>query len=198
MGTHPIFESDFDCLTEMNDTIRIIAATDFAAMKHRDQRRKDAEETPYINHPIGVAQILTEEGGITDADVIIGALLHDTVEDTDTTLDEIEEKFGSRVRHIVDQVTDDKNLPKMERKRLQVENAPKKTKEAKLVKLADKLYNLRDLNRCTPKDWDEERAQNYFIWAKQVVSGLRNLRYFVAYLLNHADIDFVTNEIGVR
>merc|ERR1712131_493964 len=109
MGTHPIFESDFDCLTDMD---RLVAATDFAARKHKDQRRKDSEQTPYINHPIGVAQILSKEGSVTDVDVLIGALLHDTVEDT-------EEQFGSRVRSIVAEVTDDKNLEKIERKRLQ-------------------------------------------------------------------------------
>ena len=98
-----------------------MAATDFAARKHKDQRRKDAEQTPYINHPIGVAQILSKEGSVTDVDVLIGALLHDTVEDTECTFEEIEELFGSRVRNIVAEVTDDKNLEKMERKRLQVE-----------------------------------------------------------------------------
>merc|ERR1712168_917442 len=170
MGTHPIFESDFDCLTEMD---RLVAATDFAARKHKDQRRKDTDQTPYINHPIGVAQILSKEGGVTDVDVLIGALLHDTVEDCDCTFDEIENEFGSRVKGIVAEVTDDKNLEKMERKRLQIENAPKKSKEAKQVKLADKLYNLRDLNRCTPSGWDEERVTNYFIWAQKVVDGLR-------------------------
>jgi len=158
----------------MSDTSRIIKAADFAAIRHRDDRRKDEAKTPYINHPIGVAKILTEEGGVDDADVIIGALLHDTVEDTDTTLEEIGNMFGENVRHIVDQVTDDKNLEKAERKRLQVVNAPGKTKQAKLVKLADKLYNLRDLNRCTPSGWDEERVVNYFKWAKEVVAGLRN------------------------
>ena len=100
---------------------RLVAATDFAARKHKDQRRKDSEQTPYINHPIGVAQILSKEGSVTDVDVLIGALLHDTVEDTECSFEEIEEQFGSRVRSIVAEVTDDKNLEKMERKRLQVE-----------------------------------------------------------------------------
>ncbi|CAG5089121.1 Oidioi.mRNA.OKI2018_I69.PAR.g12096.t1.cds [Oikopleura dioica] len=136
-------------------------------------RRKDSDKTPYINHPIGVAEILTEEGGVTDVDILCAALLHDTVEDTDTTFEEIEELFGKIVRDYVDEVTDDKNLEKMERKRLQIVNAPKKTPGAKQVKLADKLYNLRDLNRCTPESWDEERVVNYFKWAKQVVDGLR-------------------------
>lgn len=157
----------------MDVLAKLVKATDFSAKKHRNGRRKDADKTPYINHPIGVAEILTEEGGINDVDILCAALLHDTVEDTDTSFEEIEELFGKVVRDYVDEVTDDKTLEKMERKRLQVVNAPKKTPGAKQVKLADKLYNLRDLNRCTPDGWDEERVVNYFKWAKQVVDGLR-------------------------
>lgn len=129
----------------------VMKAADFAARKHRDQRRKDPQKTPYINHPIGVANILINEGDIDDPVVLQAALLHDTVEDTDTTLDEIEEHFGTKVRGIVDEVSDDKDLSKQERKRLQVVHAPHKSREAKLVKLADKLYNLRDLHRVVPE-----------------------------------------------
>ena len=99
--------------------------------------------------------------------------MHDTVEDTETTIGEIEENFGDHVRSIVAEVTDDKSLPKAERKRLQVVNAPKKSREAKLVKLADKLYNLRDLDRVTPVGWSEARVTQYYEWAGQVVSGLK-------------------------
>jgi len=157
----------------MNVLAKLVKAADFAAKKHRNDRRKDADKTPYINHPIGVAEILTEEGDVNDVDILCAALLHDTVEDTDTSFEEIEELFGKVVRDYVDEVTDDKTLEKMERKRLQIVNAPKKTPGAKQVKLADKLYNLRDLNRCTPEGWDEVRVENYFKWAKQVVDGLR-------------------------
>lgn len=123
--------------------------------------------------PSGVARILTHEAGITDIVVLQAALLHDTVEDTDTTLDEVELHFGDQVRRLVEEVTDDKTLPKLERKRLQVEHAPQSSPGAKLVKLADKLYNLRDLNRCTPEGWTEHRVQEYFEWAAQVVKGLQ-------------------------
>lgn len=156
-----------------SDLSVIIRAADFAAVKHRNQKRKDPEETPYINHPIGVANILVTEGKISDPDVIQAALLHDTVEDTDTTLDEIEKHFGVVVRGIVAEVTDDKSLPKMTRKQLQIEHASKSSYEAKLVKLADKLYNLRDLLQCTPKGWSEERVQEYFLWASKVVKELQ-------------------------
>ncbi|XP_027522534.1 guanosine-3',5'-bis(diphosphate) 3'-pyrophosphohydrolase MESH1 [Corapipo altera] len=156
-----------------SDVARLLEAVDFAARKHKEQRRKDPEGTPFINHPIGVARILAHEAGVTDIVVLQAALLHDTVEDTDTTLSEIEEQFGVDVRRVVEEVTDDKMLPKMERKRLQVERAPGCSPRAKLVQLADKLYNLRDLNRCTPQGWSAERVQEYFRWAALVVSGLR-------------------------
>jgi len=116
---------------------------------------------------------LTEEGHVTDSVVLQAALLHDTVEDTETTLDEIEEVFGSKMRNIIDDVSDDKNLPKQERKRLQIEHASKCSQEAKLVKLADKLYNLRDLERSTPVGWEKTRVDEYFKWAAQVCQGLR-------------------------
>uniref|UniRef100_A0A8D0KN26 Guanosine-3',5'-bis(diphosphate) 3'-pyrophosphohydrolase MESH1 n=1 Tax=Salvator merianae TaxID=96440 RepID=A0A8D0KN26_SALMN len=133
------------------DAVRLLDAVDFAARKHATQRRKDPEGTPYINHPIGVAQILAQEAGVTDVAVLQAAVLHDTVEDTDTTFSEIEERFGKEVRSIVEEVTDDKTLPKMERKRLQIAHAPESTAAARLVKLADKLHNLRDLNRSVPQ-----------------------------------------------
>ncbi|KAJ8247474.1 hypothetical protein GJAV_G00246850 [Gymnothorax javanicus] len=156
-----------------SDSATLLEAAHFAAEKHKKQRRKDPEATPYINHPIGVARILSHEGGITDIEVLQAALLHDTVEDTDTSITEIEAKFGPTVARIVEEVTDDKTLPKKERKRKQVEHAPYISREAKLVKLADKLYNLRDLNRCTPTGWTEERVQEYFVWAAEVVKGLQ-------------------------
>ncbi|XP_055618158.1 guanosine-3',5'-bis(diphosphate) 3'-pyrophosphohydrolase MESH1 [Toxorhynchites rutilus septentrionalis] len=145
----------------------------FAAIKHRNQRRLDSDKTPYINHPIGVAYILTAEGGVTDFEVIQAAILHDTVEDTDTTLDEIEQNFGLAVRGLVEEVTDDKSLPKAERKRLQIEHASGTTPKAKLVKLADKIYNLRDLQRCKPEGWSDERCREYFAWAKKVCDNLK-------------------------
>ena len=151
----------------------LMKAVDFAAKKHKDQRRKDPFATPYINHPIGVANILSQEAGIEDLEVLQAALLHDTVEDTETTFEEIEDNFGREVRDIVDEVTDDKTLPKLERKRLQIVTASKKMHKSRLVKMADKLYNLRDLLVAPPKDWPEERIQEYFIWAAKVISELK-------------------------
>ena len=150
----------------------IISATNFAAIKHKSQTRKDPEKTPYINHPIGVAYQIVNIGKVYDVATIQAAILHDTVEDTDCTLEEIERYFGKEVRDLVDEVSDDKNLEKMERKRLQIVNAPKKSYKAKLVKLSDKLYNLRDLERTKPEGWSDERRKEYFIWAQKVVDGM--------------------------
>uniref|UniRef100_A0A670YQC1 Guanosine-3',5'-bis(diphosphate) 3'-pyrophosphohydrolase MESH1 n=1 Tax=Pseudonaja textilis TaxID=8673 RepID=A0A670YQC1_PSETE len=133
-----------------SEAVRLLDAVDFAARKHSGQRRKDPERTPYINHPIGVAQILAQEAGVADVAVLQAALLHDTVEDTDTTFAEIEQRFGPEVRRLVEELTDNKALPQAERKRLQVERAAGLSAGARLVALADKLYNLRDLDRRVP------------------------------------------------
>uniref|UniRef100_A0A7S1XDG7 Guanosine-3',5'-bis(diphosphate) 3'-pyrophosphohydrolase MESH1 n=1 Tax=Compsopogon caeruleus TaxID=31354 RepID=A0A7S1XDG7_9RHOD len=152
---------------------RVLFAADFAAKKHKDQRRKDPEATPYVNHPIGVALSLVEEGGVTDCRCLVSALLHDTVEDTDTTFEEIEKAFGSEVRHCVQELTDDKTLPAAERKLRAIQSAPTKSLAAKTVKMADLLYNLRDIQRVIPHEWDQHRALAYFDWAEKVYCGLR-------------------------
>jgi guanosine-3',5'-bis(diphosphate) 3'-pyrophosphohydrolase len=154
----------------MNQLIQAIA---FAANKHRNQRRKDADASPYINHPIALADVLANEGGVTDETVLIAAILHDTIEDTETTAEELTAIFGETITAIVLEVTDDKALPKAERKRLQIEHAPTISAAAKLVKLADKICNLRDIVASPPEKWSLERRQAYFDWAKAVVDGLR-------------------------
>ncbi|XP_026540488.1 guanosine-3',5'-bis(diphosphate) 3'-pyrophosphohydrolase MESH1 [Notechis scutatus] len=156
-----------------SEAVRLLDAVDFAARKHSGQRRKDPERTPYINHPIGVAQILAQEAGVADVAVLQAALLHDTVEDTDTTFAEIEQRFGLEVRRLVEELTDNKALPQAERKRLQVERAAGLSAGARLVALADKLYNLRDLDRRVPEGWSEQRVREYFAWAARVANALR-------------------------
>ena len=151
----------------------ILDALQFAAHKHRDQRRKDPEASPYINHPIALANILWLEGDVHEPLVICAALLHDTVEDTATTEAELAARFGPAVARIVMEVTDDKSLDKAARKRLQVEHAPHISREAKLVKLADKIANLRDVASSPPAGWPLSRQREYFDWAKEVVDGLR-------------------------
>ncbi|WP_244814138.1 HD domain-containing protein [Caballeronia sp. Lep1P3] len=153
----------------------LIKATAFAAYKHRNQRRKDADSSPYINHPIALADALANEGDVGDEVVLIAAILHDTIEDTETSLEELVAQFGREVAEIVAEVTDDKGLPKAERKRLQVEHAVHISGKAKLVKLADKICNLRDIAASPPADWSVERKREYFDWAKAVVAGLRGV-----------------------
>ncbi len=150
-----------------------IKAVAFAAEKHRHQRRKDADASPYINHPIALANVLANEGGIANVTVLCAAILHDTVEDTQTTVNELTALFGPSIAAIVQEVTDDKALAKHVRKQRQIEHAPHLSPEAKLVKLADKICNLRDILASPPPDWSAERKQAYFIWAAQVVAGVR-------------------------
>jgi GTP diphosphokinase / guanosine-3',5'-bis(diphosphate) 3'-diphosphatase len=153
----------------------LIEAISFAAEKHRNQRRKDASASPYINHPIALADVLANEGHVTDIDVLCAAVLHDTIEDTQTTVAELENRFGPRIASIVVEVTDDKSLPKQVRKQLQIEHAGSASREAKLVKLADKICNLRDILHAPPADWPAARKQAYFDWAAQVVANIRGI-----------------------
>lgn len=152
-----------------------IKAVAFAADKHRNQRRKDKDASPYINHPIALANVLANEGGVTDVAVLCAALLHDTIEDTDTTTEELDAIFGRRITSIVMEVSDNKTLDKLVRKQLQIEHAPHSSQDAKLVKLADKICNLRDLIAAPPADWSTERMLGYFEWARQVAAGLRGV-----------------------
>uniref|UniRef100_A0A0M3HVT9 Guanosine-3',5'-bis(diphosphate) 3'-pyrophosphohydrolase MESH1 n=2 Tax=Ascaris TaxID=6251 RepID=A0A0M3HVT9_ASCLU len=168
---HEASEESASCV--FNGVELIVKASDFAARKHRHQRRKDRQQTPYINHPIGVAYILTNEAKVCDPSTIAAAILHDTVEDTDTTLDEIREIFGQEIHDIVAECCDDKTQPREVRKQAQIDNASKHSHKAKLVHLADKLYNLRDLERGTPVGWDGNRVREYFVWSKAVVTQLK-------------------------
>jgi len=154
---------------------RLLQAARFAAERHTHQRRKNAAATPYVNHPVEVAEHLARVGGISDEDVLVAALLHDTVEDTQTTFEEIRERFGERVAGIVMECTDDKSLEKAERKRLQIVNAPNKSVDAKCVKIADKTCNLASMIVDPPVGWSMQRQQEYFAWAERVVHGLRGV-----------------------
>ena len=157
------------------DTVTIFQALAFAADKHRLQRRKDADATPYINHPIAVATVLAVEGDVTETATLLCALLHDTVEDTDTTFAELVQHFGSGVADLVGEVTDDKSLPKSERKRLQIEHARTASPRAKQVKIADKICNLRDVAGSPPPHWPLQRRLDYVLWSEQVVAGCRGV-----------------------
>jgi (p)ppGpp synthase/HD superfamily hydrolase len=146
----------------------------FAADRHAAQRRKGVAAEPYINHLLEVADLVANATAEPDVPAVIAALLHDCIEDAGVTRQEIAERFGDEIAGVVVELTDDKSLEKEERKRLQVVNAAKKSPRAALVKLADKVSNLRSMLNSPPADWDEERRRQYFIWAKQVVDGLPN------------------------
>lgn len=153
----------------------LLRALEFSAEKHRAQRRKGVDASPYVNHPIEVASLLANVGGVRDMAVLVAAVLHDTIEDTRTSLEEIDAAFGKEIRHLVQEVTDDKNLPKAERKRLQVEHAPQLSHRAKLIKIADKISNVRDVTDGPPSDWSVERRREYLDWAERVVAGCRGV-----------------------
>lgn len=153
----------------------ILAALKFAAGKHRNQRRKDKEHSPYINHPIEVAECLWRVGKVRELPVLMAAVLHDTVEDTDTTFEELESNFGREVAELVKEVTDDKSLPKATRKKLQIEHAPHISSGAKAIKLGDKISNVVDIGRSPPSDWSMQRLIEYLDWTQKVVDGLRGV-----------------------
>jgi guanosine-3',5'-bis(diphosphate) 3'-pyrophosphohydrolase len=163
---------ELPCLVPNNMTL-MLRAVSYAAWAHRDQRRKDKSSTPYINHPIGVAELIASVGLISDIDILRAAVLHDVVEDTPCTISDIRNHFGGFVGNIVEEVTDNKSLSKDERKRLQIEHAHDMSYPARVVKLADKLHNLTDLIMNPPPHWSEFRIQGYFVWAHKVIEGLR-------------------------
>ena len=157
----------------MNTINELLLAARFAAERHAGQLRKGAHAEPYINHPLEVAHLIANVGKVADVDIIIAGLLHDTIEDTKTSPAEISDLFGDEVLSMVLEVSDDKRLPKAERKRLQIEHASHRSTGAKLIKLADKTCNVHDVGNSPPEDWSLERRRDYLIWTEQVVAGLR-------------------------
>lgn len=161
--------------SELDDIRFLTKAYAFAAEKHRHQRRKDVHASPFINHPIELVYVLTNIGDICDVITLVAAVLHDTVEDTETTVEELRQNFGSEVTSIVQEVTDDMSLPRDVRKKQQVEHAPSLSRQAKMVKLADLICNVDDVLHTYSKFWSPDRRRNYVEWAKNVVAGLRGV-----------------------
>jgi guanosine-3',5'-bis(diphosphate) 3'-pyrophosphohydrolase len=155
-----------------SDVATLLAAAHFAATRHRLQHRKD-DVSPYVNHPVEVAQLVAAVGGVSDVEVLAAALLHDTVEDTGTRPDELAAAFGARVRDVVLELSDDKDLPKQTRKQLMVEHAPSLSPGAKVVKLADLSSNVGALVSAPPEGWSLERKREYVDWVERVAAGLR-------------------------
>ncbi len=156
-----------------NALASLFSALLFAAEKHSQQHRKDSDATPYINHPIAVAELLIRVGQVVDYSILEAAILHDTLEDTQTTTQEIQDRFGAQVCAIVQELTDDKHLPKQERKKKQVEHAPHLSAPAKLIKIADKISNINEITCSEPAEWPVQRKRDYLDWAEQVVAGCR-------------------------
>jgi guanosine-3',5'-bis(diphosphate) 3'-pyrophosphohydrolase len=150
----------------------VLRAAHRAAEWHTHQRRKGTDDRPYINHPLDVAYRLIEVAGVSDPEVLAAAILHDTVEDTDATAQDIHSEFGPRVAALVAEVTDDKSLQKAERKRLQVAHAPHISAQAALIKISDKISNVLDLVRDPPPHWDHARKLAYLDWSEAVIGAL--------------------------
>jgi guanosine-3',5'-bis(diphosphate) 3'-pyrophosphohydrolase len=159
----------------ISDIALVLMAAEFAAHKHRGQRRKGYSERPYVGHCIEVAALLANVGKIDDSEILAAALLHDTVEDTETTHDELVKEFGQVIAGYVAEVTDDKGLESDVRKELQVQHAPHLSRGAKLIKLGDKISNVREIGEDPPKQWSEERRRKYFAWAKRVVDAMETV-----------------------
>lgn len=157
------------------DIVLLAHAADYAARQHIGQRRKGERAEPYINHLTEVAALLADATGGGDVTLLAGGLLHDTLEDTDATYEDLKQRFGPEVAALVAEVTDDKSLPKEERKRLQIDKTPSKSRRAKLLKIADKTSNLRSMVSSPPKGWTSERLRDYVDWAEQVVRSCRGL-----------------------
>ena len=153
-------------VTSFLDALRL------AALQHQDQRRKGADDVPYVNHVIKVAHVLADVGGETDPDLLTAAVLHDVVEDSETTHDDLAARYGERVARIVLEVTDDMRLPRAERKRLQIEVAPTLSHEARLIRIADKGSNTRDM-MAYAVDWSDERKREYIRTAVALVDRIR-------------------------
>jgi (p)ppGpp synthase/HD superfamily hydrolase len=161
--------------TELDPTLvaiqGILKAARFASVKHVSQRRKGVAAQPYLNHLVEVAELVSLAIAEPDPNLIAAALLHDTIEDTGTSQEELLREFGPDIAGLVAEVTDDKALPKAERKRLQIEHAPHLSARAQTIKIADKISNLRAILSTPPEDWDLRRKRDYFAWARQVVDA---------------------------
>jgi (p)ppGpp synthase/HD superfamily hydrolase len=181
--------------TSQDNLQRLAKAYLFAAQKHRKQRRKDSEGTPYINHPIDVANILAE-AGVTDTDTLIAGILHDTVEDTGTSAREIAYTFGENVAKVVLECSDDKSLSKIERKKLQIEHAKHISDSAKVVKLADKFSNCNDLMVNRPSNWSDREIKGYAYWAYAVCRQLGGANEKLDIKINEMFESFGIHDVG--
>lgn len=153
---------------------KLIQMLSYASEKHKNQRRQGVNKTPFINHPIEVCRILSEVGGVTDEDILCSCLGHDLIEDANVTFEDLEMLFGIRVANMVQECSDDKSLPKQERKRLQIIHTKTISDDAKLIKLADKIANMQSVLN-DPPNWPLERKIKSFDWSYEVVGWIQGL-----------------------
>jgi len=171
----------------MLPAIRLVSeAAELAAHRHNGMARKGRGNEPYINHLAEVANLLATASDGEDADLVAAGWLHDTIEDTETTREELAQRCGVRVAGLVTEVTDDMSLPKSERRRLQVVEASQKSPGAKLIKIADKVSNIRA--RIFPHASREQcnELAEYVAWAEQVVNGCRGVNAVLDTLFDEA------------
>jgi (p)ppGpp synthase/HD superfamily hydrolase len=159
----------------LNAVRQVLAAAHFAAARHAPQRRKGILGEPYVNHLLEVAELLASTADELDTNLIVAALLHDTIEDAGVTRAELAERFGEDVAALVVEVSDDKSLPSEARKARQVEGAARKSARAQALGAADKISNLRSILSSPPADWSFERRVEYVRWARQVVGRFGQL-----------------------
>jgi (p)ppGpp synthase/HD superfamily hydrolase len=157
----------------MNQWVAVLKAAETAARWHLHQKKKGATQEPFIAHLLEVASLVAEATEGSDPDLVIAALLHDSMEHQEVPRELIANEFGEDVARLVEECTDDRTLAEHERKRLQIANAPEASARAKVIKLADKTSNLRRLSRDPPPDWSVKRRLEYIAWARQVAAGLR-------------------------
>lgn len=157
----------------VSDVGLVSAAAEFAARQHGGQQRKGRSDEPYVSHLAEVANMLAIVTEGKDAELVAAGWLHDTIEDTGTTREELAAKFGERVASLVVEVTDDMSLSTDERRRRQIEDAPKKSSSAKLIKIADKISNVRARIVSDPSQAEREDLADYFGWADKVVAGCK-------------------------
>jgi len=164
---------------------QLILSIDFAARKHSRQRRKDPAASPYINHPIEVMKLLSQ-CGITDVEILQSAVLHDTLEDTETSLSELTNLFGSRVANMVNEVTYEKQIPQIQRKQLEIDSIPHCSKGAQLIKQADKISNLTTIASSPPINWSSQRITGFIHWSYFIFKQCRG---------NNQQLDEITDKL---
>ncbi len=155
----------------MKGIIGMARALDFAARRHAGQRRKGLNAEPYVNHLTEVALLLAEASDGKDPELVMAGLLHDTIEDTETTREELAQVFGEDVASLVAEVTDDTSLLREERKKRQVQTAAAKSGRARMIKLADKIANLHSIAVSPPVGWSGRRKREYVAWAREVAAA---------------------------